>query len=121
MLAKGVINNLNAVRAADFLLAVGPSAINRDYQKQAFRFMNALKEATSIYLQHAQKCYLVMFKEQARSKVIEHNLESLVTFTDALVQILKPEAQELLSNYLADPTMPIPELPFDRSLGEEAA
>jgi hypothetical protein len=119
MLNKGSINNMNAVRASDFLLAVGPSAISRDYQKQAFRFINALKEISTVYQQHTQKCYLVMFKEQARSKVIEHNLESLAVFTDALVQVLKPEAQELLSDYLADPNMPVPEMPFDRNLAEE--
>jgi hypothetical protein len=112
------INDMNAVRAADFLLAVGASAISRDYQEQAFRFINALKERSDTYQQHLQKCYLVMFKEQTRSKVIQHNLESLVIFTDALAKILKPEAQELLASYLSDPNMKIPEMPFDKTLDD---
>lgn len=112
MMQKGLININNATRATELLLTLDPSAVEKDYRPNAYRLFTALKEIADRHEEHLQKCYLVRFKEKSRSALVQHSLESLTHFTETMAQFLRPEAQNLLANWLTDPDMPLPNALF---------
>jgi hypothetical protein len=98
----------NAARAAEFLIFLDRSAVIEDYQPNAYRYVETLKQALTSYQLLLQKSYLVMFSQQTRVKLLQKNLASLLLYTEYLTQILIPEAQQKLADYLADSSLPRP-------------
>jgi ABC-type Zn uptake system ZnuABC Zn-binding protein ZnuA len=103
------LNPRNAARAAEFLIFLDPgSAVMEDYRCNAKRYVEALKQALTSYQLLLQKSHLVMFSQQTRFKLLQKNLDFLLRYTEYLIQILIPEAQAKLADYLADDTSPRP-------------
>ena len=104
------ISPKNATRAAEFLLFLDTSAIMQDYRQNANRYVETLKQAFNCYQILMQKSYLILFSRRTQITLLQNNLELVLRYTSYLSQILIPEAQAKLEDYLEHPEAPRPSI-----------
>jgi hypothetical protein len=105
------INGENVLQVAEFLLSLDSTAILIAHRRQAYRWINELKEALEQHHHHAQKNYWVLFTKTTRPLLFEHGLQHLKHCVMQLINVLTLEAQDYLLAYLANPNTGSPPLP----------
>lgn len=99
-MTASLINNINALKATNYLLELDLKAIEERYRQDAQAWIQNLQVALQIYKTHIQKTFNSPLLTQDDTNRMDQSLERLKNYANSMVYILTPEAKKALFQYL---------------------
>ncbi len=99
-----LINNMNALKATNYLLELDLKAIEESYRQDAQAWIQNLQVALQIYKTHIQKTFNSPLLTQDEISRMGQSLDRLKNYANSMVYILTPEAKKDLLQYLLSTT-----------------